>query len=47
MKELAMIVEDDYGNEKIVDEGRNILDIENDRLTVCLSIKKKQAIGPI
>ena len=33
MEKQAMIVEDDYGNEKIIDEGGNILDIEHDRLT--------------
>ncbi len=33
MKGRVIIVEDDYGNEKIVGEGGNILDIEHDRLT--------------
>ena len=33
MKNQAMIVEDDYGNEKIIDEAGNILDIEHDRVT--------------
>ncbi len=33
MKGRVIIVEDDYGNEKIVDEGGNILDIKHDRLT--------------
>ena len=33
MKGRGIIVEDDYGNEKIVDEGGNILDIEHDRVT--------------
>jgi len=28
MKKQAMIVEIDYGNAKIIDEGGNILDIE-------------------
>ncbi len=32
MEKQAMIVEDDYGNEKIIDEGGNILDIKRDRL---------------
>jgi len=33
MKKQVMIVEDDYGNEKIIDEEGNILDVEYDRLT--------------
>ena len=33
MKNQAIIVEDDYGNEKIIDEAGNILDIKQDRLT--------------
>ncbi len=32
MKNQALIVKDEYGNEKIVDEGGNILDIKRDRL---------------
>lgn len=32
MKSLVRIVEDDYGNEKIIDEAGNILDIEQHKL---------------
>jgi len=32
MKNQTIIVSDDYGNEKIVDEARNILDIEQHKL---------------
>ena len=32
MKNQAIIVEDDYGNEKIIDEAGNILDIEQHKL---------------